>query len=167
MASKPKQEQKKITLRDFIARAIDREYMSGVSREKTRVKATGEVFTPDALVREMLDKIQQQNPDAFKNPKKTFCDPSAGDGQFLAHVMLYKLVAGDLSKMEDPAFLEKNIRKEYRTALKTVYGVDLMSDNVEQIKKRLDMGDDESKKILAKNIVCANALTYDFSFNGK
>jgi hypothetical protein len=157
----------KITLRKFIAHAIDREYMSGVSREKSRVKATGEVFTPDALVREMLDKIQQQNPDAFTNRQKTFCDPSAGDGQFLAHVMLYKLVAGDLSKMKDPKFLDKDMTVDYHTALKTVYGVDLMPDNVKEIKNRLGMGYAGFKKTLAKNIVCANALTYDFSFDGK
>ena len=157
----------KITLRKFIAHAIDREYMSGVSREKSRVKATGEVFTPNALVREMLDKIQEQNPDAFKNRQKTFCDPSCGDGQFLAHVVLYKLVAGDLSKMKDPDFLDKDITVDYHTALKTVYGVDLMPDNVKEVKNRLGMGYAGFKKTLAKNIVCADALKYDFSFSGK
>jgi len=36
-----------------------RSYMSGVEREKTRVKATGEIFTPTPLVEEILDNLNQ------------------------------------------------------------------------------------------------------------
>jgi type I restriction-modification system DNA methylase subunit len=58
--------------------------MSGVERERNRVKATGEVFTPTPLVEEILDKMDQQ---LFIDPTKTFLDPSCGDGQFLASVL--------------------------------------------------------------------------------
>jgi len=51
-------------------------------------------------------------------------------------------------------------------ALKTTYGVDLMEDNIIECKKRLAGPEptDEIIKILNKNIVCANGLTYDYSF---
>ncbi len=68
----------KITPRMFYDHAIRREYMSGVSREKSRVKATGEVFTPDGLVVEILEKLSGMDKSAFTDNRKTFLDPSAG-----------------------------------------------------------------------------------------
>ena len=42
---------------DFINHAIDRQYMFGVARDRARVKATAEVFTPSGLVQEILLKL--------------------------------------------------------------------------------------------------------------
>lgn len=126
---------------------FDREYMSGVEREKTRVKATGEVFTPTPLVEEILDKMDQE---LFKDPTKTFLDPSVGDGQFLASVLYRKLDNGI----------------DFKTALNTIYGVDLMQDNVELCRERLLCGREDLRHIVERNIVCHDALTYDYSFNG-
>jgi hypothetical protein len=52
-------------------------------------------------------------------------------------------------------------------ALKTTYGVDLMEDNVIECRKRLAGPNPtpEIIEILNKNIVCHDALTYDYSFN--
>lgn len=121
--------------------------MSGVEREKTRVKATGEVFTPTPLVEEVLDKMDQQ---LFVGPTKTFLDPSCGDGQFLASVLYRKLQNGI----------------ELEQALSTIYGVDLMQDNVDLCRERLLCGREDLRHIVEKNIVCHDALTYDYSFNG-
>lgn len=153
-----------ITVRKFYEHAINRGYMTGVARDKSRVKATGEVFTPDGLVREILDKIKETSPGAFTTLDKTFCDPSCGDGQFLVHVMLYKLTKGDLGKLKDDAFMERDVTAEYLMHLKTIYGVDLMMDNVKLVRERLGMGFASMKKVLNKNIRCEDSLTYDFSF---
>jgi type I restriction-modification system DNA methylase subunit len=126
---------------------FERIYMSGVEREKTRVKATGEVFTPTPLVEEILDKM---DPESFKDPTKTFLDPSCGDGQFLASVLYRKLHNGI----------------DFETALSTIYGVDLMDDNVELCRERLLCGREDLRHIVERNIVCHDALTYDYSFNG-
>ena len=126
---------------------FDRTYMSGVEREKTRVKATGEVFTPTERVEKELDKLDQNQ---FVNSNKTFLDPSCGDGQFLASVLYRKLENGI----------------DFETALSTVYGVDLMEDNVELCRERLLCGREDLRHIVEKNIVCHDALTYDYSFNG-
>ena len=126
---------------------FDRTYMSGVEREKTRVKATGEVFTPTPLVEEILDKMDQE---LFTDPTKTFLDPSCGDGQFLASVLYRKL--------------ENSI--DFETALSTIYGVDLMPDNVKLCQDRLLCGREDLRHIVEKNIVCADALRYTYKFLG-
>ena len=134
-------------LSKYIKHLRDREYMSGVDREKSRVKATGEVFTPTPLVQEILDQMDQN---LFKDPTKTFIDPACGDGQFLSEVVIRKL--------ENGSTLEQT--------LSTTYGVDLMPDNVKLTQDRLLCGHEEFRHIVERNIVCHDALTYDYSFNG-
>ena len=69
----------------------NRDYMSGVERDRLRVKSTGEVFTPTPLVQEMLEQIPVEQ---FTDPTKTFLDPSCGDGQFLGEVLIRKMENG-------------------------------------------------------------------------
>jgi len=121
--------------------------MGGVERDKLRVKSTGEVFTPTELVREMLEQIPIEQ---FTDPTKTFLDPSCGDGQFLGEVLIRKMENGST----------------FEQALSTTYGVDLMQDNVDLCRKRLLCGREDLRHIVERNIVCHDALTYDYSFNG-
>ena len=121
--------------------------MSGIERENNRVKATGEVFTPTERVEKELDKMDQQ---LFVDSAKTFLDPSGGDGQFLASVLYRKLQNGI----------------DFETALDTIYGVDLMQDNVELCRERLLCGREDLRHIVEKNIVCADALRYHYRFDG-
>jgi hypothetical protein len=125
---------------------FDREYMSGAEREKARVKATGEVFTPTPLVNEILDKMDNE---LFVDSDKTFLDPSCGDGQFLAGVLYRKLQNGST----------------FEQALSTVYGVDLMEDNVELCRERLLCGREDLRHIVEQNIVCADGLRYHYRFD--
>lgn len=96
-------------------------YMSGVARMSSRVKATGEVFTPTELVLEILQKMMYNDPDIF-GPGKTVLDPACGDGQFLVPVKWLKILHYGMSE-ED--------------ALNDIYGVDIMRDNVDLCKTRL------------------------------
>ena len=121
--------------------------MGGVERDRLRVKATGEVFTPTELVREILEQISI---DQFTDPTKTFLDPSCGDGQFLGEVLIRKMENGST----------------FEQALSTIYGVDLMQDNVDLCRERLLCGREDLRHIVERNIVCHDALTYDYSFNG-
>jgi hypothetical protein len=129
----------------------NREYMSGIERDKLRVKQTAEVFTPTSLVQEMLDKLEEQDPTLFSDPNKTFLDNSCGDGQFLSEVVIRKMERSGCT-------LEQ--------ALKTTYGVELMEDNVNECRKRLAGPEPtpEILEILNKNIVCHDALTYNYKF---
>lgn len=140
-----------LNLMDYKKYVREREYMSGVERDKHRIKQTAEVFTPTLLVQEMLDKLEEQDPTIFSNPNKTFLDNSCGDCQFLSEVVIRKI---DKSSCD----LEQ--------ALSTTYGVDLMEDNVNECKRRL-AGPNPTPEILEivnKNIVCHDALTYDYKF---
>lgn len=153
-----------ITIEQFINHAIDRQYMSGVERDKARVKATAEVFTPDGLVQEILEKLFSINREIFEDPSKTVLDPSCGDAQFLAWVMLYKLIQGDIGLLDDKEVMTMDVTEEFGQAISTVYGVDLMPDNVELARERLLCGQEQFRHIVENNIRCENALTYDFSF---
>jgi type I restriction-modification system DNA methylase subunit len=119
--------------------------MSGVDRDRSRVKQTGERFTPTELVREMLEQIPIEQ---FTDPTKTFLDNSCGDGQFLSEVLIRKMEQGI----------------DFETALKTIYGVELMPDNVKMCQDRLLCGQEHLRHVVEKNIVCHDALTYDYSF---
>jgi len=117
----------------------------------SRKKQTAEIFTPLPLVDEILDKIP---PETWEEDK-TFCDPSAGNGNFLTEVYRYKVEKG-----HDPTL-----------ALETIYGVELMPDNVAECKLRLmeqaqsyGVKNKDIIRILNKNIVCHDALTYDWEF---
>ena len=116
-----------------------------------RKKKTAEIFTPIELVQEILDKL----PKEVWQEDKTFCDPAAGNGNFLVEVYKYKVEKG-----HDPT-----------KALETIYGVELMKDNVDELKYRLyqmakeyNVPRKEAQRILKKNIVCANALEFDWEF---
>ena len=133
---------------EYIKHSRNFDFMSGIERDKLRVKETAEVFTPTLLVQEILNNLPQE---LFEDVSKTFLDPSCGDGQFLSEVVIRKMERSESSLEE---------------ALSTTYGVDIMEDNIKLCKERL-AGPNPTKEvldILDKNIVCADALKYDYSF---
>lgn len=133
------------TLNQIVDHIRNRTYMSGVDRDRARIKATGEVFTPTPLVQEVLDRL---DPSLFQDPTKTFLDPTCGDGQFLGEVLIRKMENGST----------------FEQALATIYGVDMMQDNVDLCRERLLCGREDLRHIVEKNIVCADALTYNYTF---
>jgi len=110
-------------------------------RSKDRVKELGEVFTPAALVSAMLDKM----PADSWLPGKTWLEPSCGTGNFLVQILQRKLAAGH------PPL----------GALETIYGIDIMEDNVVESRRRLKeiVSIDGADAILLRNIRQADALT--------
>ena len=134
-------------LKQILDHIRNRSYMSGVQRQQSRVKATGEIFTPTPLVQEILDKLPQEQ---FVDTNKTFLDPACGDGQFLGEVLIRKIENGST----------------FEQALSTIYGVDLMEDNVELCRERLLCGREDLRHIVEQNIVCADGLRYHYRFDG-
>jgi|TARA_R110002074_G_scaffold143048_1_gene289821 hypothetical protein len=122
-----------------------------IERSQIRQYTNGEIFTPVGLVREMLEELPKVY---FTDATKTICEPSVGEGVFLVEILKNRIAEG-LSPTE---------------SLQTLYGVDLMEDNILVCKKNLleTAGDTpENRDIVETNIVCADALTYDFSFERK
>lgn len=132
-------------LNDIVDHIRNRSYMSGIDRDNLRVKATGEVFTPTPLVQEVLDSIPIE---IFQNADKTFLDPSCGDGQFLGEVLIRKMENGST----------------FEQALSTIYGVDLMQDNVDLCRERLLCGQEQFRHIVEKNIQCKDGLKFGYKF---
>ena len=138
------------SINQIIKHIRDREYMSGVERDAARIKSTGEIFTPTDRVQKELNKIEKIQPDIFIDVSNTFIDPGCGDGQFLGEVLIRKMENGST----------------FEQALSTIYGVDLMQDNVDLCRERLLCGQEHLRHIVERNIVYHDALTYDYSFNG-
>jgi hypothetical protein len=93
----------------------------------SRVKATGEVFTPRPLVLKMLQRIP---PEIWLDPAKTFLDNSAGDGNFLlaAKDVLMRTLKREFP---DPVERERHILEEQ------LFAVEIMPDNVMRMQERL------------------------------
>jgi hypothetical protein len=132
-------------LENIVDHIRNRTYMGGVERDQLRVKATGEVFTPTELVREMLEQIPIEQ---FQDPTKTFLDNSCGDGQFLGEVLIRKMENGST----------------FEQALSTIYGVDLMIDNVDLCRERLLCGREDLRHIVEQNIYQRDALKHSYEF---
>lgn len=124
-----------------------------VARRKNSDINSQEFFTPYSIVKIMCDKISEED---WSDPEKTFCEPSAGNYQFVVYILWNRLM--------------HNI--DWRTALKTLYSVELMEDNVKEGKSRLlsllsqmdlpDYNEKEAKRIINKNNVCHDFFTWDF-----
>ena len=118
-------------------------------KSKKRVKALGEVFTPKQLVDEMLDSVPLT---VWKDKEQTFIDPACGSGNFLIRILSKRLENG----------------VPYEDALSTLYGVDIMRDNVDDCHQRLIQVLDNNNikynkkrvhEILNTNVVLSNSLT--------
>lgn len=130
-------------------------YKVSIQTRKKRQKLTAEVFTPPSLVGNLLDKISELCRESWEE-NKLFLDPTCGNGNFLVDILRRKLASG-----HNPLI-----------ALQTIYGVDIMPDNIKECRLRLlqeasernPIGTDHITAVLT-NIVCKDSLTYDFSFN--
>jgi hypothetical protein len=143
-----------ISLSDIISHVRDREYMSGITRDSARVKATAEVFTPTKDVQRYLDLLP---PELFSDTNENFLDYVSGDGQFLSEALIRKLESLDKKEITDG---------EFEQALSTIHGLDLMIDNVDLCRERLLCGQEHLRHIVERQIICADALRYHYRFDG-
>lgn len=123
-------------------------------KSKDRVNKFAEVFTAEREVKAMCKLIPD---DVWQNIDSTFLEPACGNGNFLAEILERKLN------------LCENVEQGLR-ALKSIYGIDIQQDNVEESKQRLfDMFVKKFPKasaltgiqaaaILEQNIICGNSL---------
>ena len=82
-----------------------------VARRKNSDINSQEFFTPYSIIKKMCDKISEED---WSDPEKTFCEPCFGNGQFILAIIYKRLIAG----------------VDLMTTLKTLFGVELMEDNV-------------------------------------
>lgn len=85
-------------------------------KSKERVKDLGEVFTPEHIVKEMINLIPDE---AWKT--EDALEPACGNGNFLVE-MVKKKRAGGMEPLD---------------ALNTTWGVDICRDNIAEARKRV------------------------------
>lgn len=137
-------------------------------KSKQRVANHGEVFTAEREVNAMLDLVKQET----ERIDSRFLEPACGDGNFLAEILERKLAVVKKKYGKSPIDYEKNAV----LAASSIYGVEILMDNVIACRKRMfDIWDKEYKAvckkeinedcliavkfILERNIVCGNALS--------
>ena len=145
-------------------------------RSRERVASHGEVFTSEREVNAMLDLVKQET----ERVDSRFLEPACGDGNFLAEILRRKLEAA--KKRATPPRRKKPLPLEFERqsviAVTSVYGIEILYDNVFACRERLyniwneeyeticrkevsDECRDAVRFILSRNIVCGNALRFN------
>ena len=98
-------------------------------KSRERVAERGEVFTAEREVNAMLDLVKQET----ERIDSRFLEPACGTGNFLAEILRRKLevVRRQYQKQLSELELQATI------ALSSIYGIDIMKDNVEECCQRL------------------------------
>lgn len=138
-------------------------------KSKKRVTDHGEVFTNDREVNAMLDLVKQET----ERIDSRFLEPACGTGNFLIEVLKRKLAVVESRYKKNQLEFER-----YSViAISSIYGVDILEDNVIACRNRLlDIFDElytrlykkECKEecrvsvsvILNRNILWGNALDF-------
>lgn len=137
-------------------------------KAKKRVADHGEVFTSEREVNAMIDLVKHE----AERIESRFLEPACGDGNFLAEILRRKLAVVKKKYKKSKSDYEKFAV----LAASSIYGVDILLDNVVTCRERLfaiwdkeyravckkEVNEDCRKAvifILEKNIVCGNALS--------
>lgn len=144
--------------------------MSGSSQIKSKDRVTnhGEVFTAEREVKAMCDLVKEET----ERLDSRFLEPACGDGNFLTEILSRKLTV--LKKRYKKSPLE--YEKFSVIVVGSIYGVEILQDNVLRCRERLfglwneeygvicksECKDDFRnviRFILERNILCGNALS--------
>ena len=133
-------------------------------RSKQRVADHGEVFTPPQLVDAMIDLVGAE----ADRIDSRFLEPACGSGNFLVPVLHRKLVT--VQARYGKSDFER--RHQALLALMSIYGIELLADNVAECRRNLlelftallgiAVEDDLAKAasvVVAVNVVHGDALT--------
>jgi hypothetical protein len=135
---------------------------------KKRVADHGEVFTSEREVNAMLDLVKQET----ERIESRFLEPACGTGNFLTKILERKLRVIESRYLKNQLDFERNLV----LAVSSIYGIDILEDNVIECRKRLfeiinqkyaalfkKTAKDEIGKvikfILDRNIIHGDALT--------
>ena len=144
----------------------------GQIKSRKRVADHGEVFTGEREVNAMLDLVKSET----ERIESRFLEPACGNGNFLAEILRRKLEAVRKASKYKGKVFTADYEKKAIIALCSIYGVELLQDNVDACIKRLyDIWDKEyskvmktgasdavrdvAKYVLKKNILCGDTLT--------
>lgn len=141
---------------------------------KERVAAHGEVYTSEREVKAMLDLVKSET----ERVDSRFLEPACGRGNFLIEVLRRKLNMAKKNAMppRKKSIIPAEYEKQSFIAVSSIYGVDILLDNVLECRKVLfklwnDFYNDTCntrpnidcseaiKFVIDCNIICGNALS--------
>ena len=142
--------------------------MAGQVRSRRRVVDHGEVFTAEREVNAMLDLVRAET----ERIESRFLEPACGNGNFIAEVLRRKLAVVAARYRRSP----DEYQRYAFLAVSSIYGVDILADNVGECRERLfrivekDARSnikgsiepaflDAVRYVLEKNILCGDAMT--------
>lgn len=146
-----------------------------IIKSKSRIRDYGEVFTPDFIVESMLNLVKQET----DRIDSRFLEPACGGGNFLIKILERKLNVVE-KKYKKNQF---DYERYSLIAISSIYGIELLLDNVKETRDKLyhyflerykklyknkinNLFLKNIKFILRKNIVQGDALTFKDK-NGK
>lgn len=135
---------------------------------KQRVADHGEVYTSAREVNAMLDLVAQE----MERIESRVLEPACGNGNFLAEALQRKLMAVKRKYEKSQFEYERNAI----LAISSIYGIDILPDNVDSCRQRLLMQFEQAYRkiykseakedciasaqfLLEKNIIWGDALT--------
>ncbi len=144
----------------------DEKQQQVISRK--RVADHGEVYTAKREVNAMLDLVKQET----ERIESRFLEPACGTGNFLIEILDRKL------RVVQARYSKNQLEYERYSvlAVSSIYGIDILEDNVIECRNRLfdifndkyerlykETAKEDCKKaikyILVRNIICGDALT--------
>lgn len=141
-------------------------------KSKERVSAHGEVFTNLREVNAMLDLVKPET----ERIDSRFLEPACGDGNFLIEILRRKLAICE-KRVKAKQYSQIQYEHDAVWAISSIYGIELLQDNVISCRERLLGYFKEQyerlfkskykatcietvRYILSKNIIHGDALTY-------
>jgi len=124
-------------------------------RSKQRVQDFGEVYTPPEIVNDMLDLVKRET----ERVESRFFEPACGTGNFLAEILRRKLDVVERIYRRSQLDFERNLV----LAVSSIYGIDILEDNVIACRQRLFEIADERYTALFKRKAkefCRRSLRY-------
>jgi len=146
---------------------LDMPYTRGYSesinphvKSRRRVVEHGEVLTPQNIVDAMLDLVKQET----ERIDSRFLEPACGTGNFLVEILNRKL------RVVEARYVKSQLEYERYAilAVSSIYGIDILEDNVKECRKRLfeifDVAYTRIFKAKAKE-QCRGAVRYILALN--
>ena len=135
-----------------------------LTKSKQRISDHGEVFTSSRMVEDMLGLVKSES----ERIDSRFLEPACGSGNFLKVILTKKLETVQ-SKYGKSEFERKH---QALFALMCIYGIELLSDNIEECRQILleifisflNIGEEDAwyhaaRAVLKANILQGDALT--------
>lgn len=127
---------------------------------KERVNNHGEVYTGKREVNAMLDLVKQET----ERIESRFLEPACGKGNFLTEILERKLNVVESRYKKSQLDYERNVV----LVVSSIYGIDILEDNVVECRERLFQIFDKRYSGLFKKrakVECRNAVRFILSKN--